>query len=226
LLAGKGFLGLGVLEQGLVGSTLHIETYHDDPSRGAVVFSTALIAATDLVMYTADSVHQPDKTLVFFDAAWLPYAFGLQTYDPFESIKASLYKAHEHESGTATMQTGLALALWSAMEGDLFRFAYDAGFTAELEKDKGTQEWRRFARLNDLYRSIIKAIVPSGINPANWTAWLRNSGQSIQPPSRLAGLQVRLLTRHIDSIVPALVKAAPTDAIFVFPSSAIMHIAD
>jgi hypothetical protein len=235
LLAGEGFLGLGVLERGLEGNALQVETYNDDPSRGGVVASTAIVAEADLAACPSHSAFQPDTTLILFDAAWLPFAFGLQAYDPFVSIKASLSKAQKQEpqagtsnvqAGTSNVQADIALAFWSAMEGDLFRFAFDDGFIAGLEKARGTSEWRRFARLNDLYRAFIKAIVPSGISPAKWTTWLRNNGESIKPSTRLDELQARLLTRHIDSIMPALVKNTPADALFMLPSSAIVHIAD
>lgn len=67
------------------------------------------------------------------------------------------------------------MALWAAVEADLYRFAKDPGFTAAVDTAAMEQpgEYRRFARLNDLYRDIVTLLVPYGLAPRRWTAWLK-----------------------------------------------------
>ena len=92
-------------------------------------------------------------------------------YDPFRSIASSLDRA-------LIRPAGLSLALWAAIEGDLFRFAYDSGFTAALETERGAGEWARFAALNDLYRDLARAVLPFGVAPPGWRAWLTGDGRN------------------------------------------------
>jgi hypothetical protein len=108
------------------------------------------------------------------------------------------------------------MALWAAVETDLYRFAKDPGFTAAVDgaATERPEEYRRFARLNDLYRDIVELLVPYGIPPRRWTAWLRGheyrpllparlalrteeflAGRSVQPEEGMNSL-ARLLARH------------------------------
>jgi len=134
-----------------------------------------------------------DTALAVFDEAFNPYAFGLQRYDPFASLGDSLDRA-------VSTSLPLAMAVWAAMESDLFRFAYDGGFTSDLELIRQSDDWRRFARLNDLYRAVIKAIVPFGIVPRSWSAWLRDPDVSAPRTGRSADLGMYVLTRGIEAI--------------------------
>lgn len=128
-----------------------------------------------------------------FNEALSPYQFGLQHYDPFESLAASLDRAAEQGAG-------LSLAVWAALETDLFRFAFDHSFTAALDEARGTDDWLRFARLNGLYRSCVMAIAPLGIVPPAWNAWLRDDGTSCFPLQGIVRVLERSLTRQIGSI--------------------------
>jgi hypothetical protein len=129
-------------------------------------------------------------------AALSPYSFGLQSYDPFLSLAASLDRAAEQGAS-------LSLAVWAAMEADLFRFAFDRGFTVALDEAGGTDDWLRFARLNDLYRACVKAIAPLGIVPPAWNSWLRDDGRSRFPPRGPGRILERVLTRGVGSIADA-----------------------
>lgn len=151
-----------------------------------------------------------DAALAVFDESLSSYAFGLQRYDPFESLGASLDRA-------VLASLPLVMAVWAAMESDLFRFAYDGGFTADLELIRGSADWRRFARLNDLYRSIIKAIVPFGIVPRAWGAWLRDPDGLARRHGRTVDQGTRLLTRDIGALRQSLLACASPGSIFVLP---------
>jgi len=87
------------------------------------------------------------------------------------------------------------------MEADLFRFAYDRGFTDALDSQHGSADWLRFARLNDLYRDCIRTIAPLGIVPPGWTSWLRDGGYSV---SLRGGFLERVLTRSVVSLVTTI----------------------
>ncbi len=134
---------------------------------------------------------------IAFNPALSPYQFGLQRYDPFQSLAASLDRAAEQGAS-------LSLAVWSAMEADLFRFAFDQGFTAALDEARGTDDWLRFARLNQLYRACIMAIAPPGIVPPAWNAWLRDDGTARFPLRGAGKVLERTLTRRIGSIAGAI----------------------
>lgn len=90
------------------------------------------------------------------------------------------------------------MALWAAMETDLYRFAKDPGPTAAVDGAAREQpgEYRRFARLNELYRDLVKMLLPYGLAPRRWTAWLR--GQDYRPvlPWNLAQSLEGALVRH------------------------------
>ncbi|MBU0928362.1 MAG: hypothetical protein KKA67_11465 [Spirochaetes bacterium] len=197
LLAGERYFGMGTLDEG--SGALRVEAYAEDP--GGVVYSLAdeeistvslrAIAEGSGAILGPRTFRGPRSVLglraiVAFDPALGPFRFGLHNYDPFRSLSASLGRA---EGGTAS----LALALWAAMEGDLFRFAYDGDFTTALETARGSGEWGRFAELNDLYRAMIRAVAPFGTVPPSWSAWLRDD-----PGSRGAGSTGSSLGRKID----------------------------
>jgi hypothetical protein len=119
-------------------------------------------------------------------------------------------------SGWSGRPNDTLMALWAAVETDLYRFAKDPGFTAavDLAATGQPEEYRRFARLNDLYRDMVKLLVPHGLAPRRWTAWLMGqeyrpvlpvslalrmevflSGGARQPRDTLEAL-TRLLVRH------------------------------
>jgi len=142
------------------------------------------------------------------DAALSPYTFGFHSYDPFQSLSASLDRAAEQGAG-------LSLAVWAAMEADLFRFAFDQGFTTALELARGTDEWRRFAALNSLYRSCVMALAPFGVVPPYWNAWLRGDSPGRRPLGRPGAVLERLLTRRIEALTPAVLHPAGPDCFLV-----------
>ncbi|MFH2114893.1 MAG: hypothetical protein ABIJ86_10345 [Spirochaetota bacterium] len=128
-----------------------------------------------------------------------PFEFGGIAYDPVGSMAASVTRLAAEEPGwpggglgrpddepggpderSGRSGDGL-LAMWAAIEADLYRFAKDTGFTAAVDAAATGQpeDYRRFARLNDLYRDIVKLLVPYGLAPRRWTAWLR--GQEFRP---------------------------------------------
>ncbi|MDX9898229.1 MAG: hypothetical protein RBT62_04870 [Spirochaetia bacterium] len=194
LLIGEGYLGLGVFhgDEGL----LRVRGYREGVQRSLSLLPETIVAITESIPKTATLV--PDLTVwVFADPALSSYAFGLQAYDPFESITASMDKASRCPSS-------LALALWAALEADLFRFAYDHGFTSALATAHGSDEWRRFAGLNARYRAMIRALVPFGLVPPAWNAWLRDDEPAMKVPGRPARMLERMLTRPIVSVARAL----------------------
>jgi hypothetical protein len=121
-----------------------------------------------------------------------PYDFGGLVYDPLGSMASSLARLAAETPGRLVaglpvhdpirdrMANGL-MALWAAIETDLYRFAKDPGFTAAVDAVAVTQpgEYRRFARLNELYRDLVKLLLPYGLVPGYWTAWLQ--GQEYHP---------------------------------------------
>jgi len=190
----------------------------DDPSRGAVSFLPMTVPFSDLVPGTG-AYDAGTGMFVAIDAVWSPYRIGGQDYDPFESMESSLDRAGAAGGDVdravgGRWKPGLATALWAAMEGDLYRFAFDMSFVHELEEIRDSIDWKRFARLNDMYRACIRAMVPYGIAPAHWTNWLRgaerNAGKGISSCSTLE----RVLTRPVDSLVRAIARHAPTGSIF------------
>ena len=120
------------------------------------------------------------------------YRFGDIEYDPLDSIGLGLSRmaasvrsgaapgdAHE-DAGLSSRRA--AMALRAVLETDLNRFAADRGFTAALDADRGSPGWTRFARLNGLYRGILRFLLPRGIAPRRWDAWLeRRSFSRILP---------------------------------------------
>ena len=221
MLAGNGYLGLGTLEEKPGGPVLQVDAFQDDPSRGVVALSRIEHTMSDLVDFLATERNKTNSTLVFFDRIWLPFTFGHQTYDPFESIGPVLHRAAScgsPEDGSRWMPS-LATALWASLESDLFRFAFDDGFIDGLRMIKDSPDWRRFARLNDIHRAFIRALVPSGIIPGNWNAWIRSTGETFRAPSPFRTLTERLLSRGIGSIAKVMVKLAPPGALFTIPPS-------
>lgn len=221
LILQHGGLSLGTVESGVYGPFVRVVGY------GAVGAEAGPIALADMapdgepVRPWAD--RPADAMLAVFDAALEPYAFGMQRYDPFESLGSSLERLsmRKRDAGqSAPDQPGeagsaIVKAVWAAMESDLFRFAYDGGFTADLELVRGGADWFRFARLNDLYRALIKAIVPFGMAPRSWTSWLRDPDASLPEPRGASAILERLLTRGIDAMHGAIVARAEPGSIFV-----------
>jgi hypothetical protein len=142
-----------------------------------------------------------------------PFQFSGLAYDPLDSIAASVARLGPAEAGnegdTADQPPGrrgspagcpgspadapgqpndCLMALWAALESDLYRFAKDRSFITALDAAETEQpgEYRRFALLNNLYRDMVKLLVPYGQAPRRWTAWLR--GQDYRPvlPASLA----------------------------------------
>lgn len=109
-----------------------------------------------------------------------PYDFGGFVYDPLGSIATSLSRLSGQQSRSGQPNDGL-IALWATIEADLYRFAKDPGLTAAVDMAAMEQagEYHRFARLNDLYRDMVKLLLPYGLAPRRWTAWLR--GQDYRP---------------------------------------------
>lgn len=212
LILRPGRLSLGTVEPPTDRPVLRVVEYVDSSpffTGGRAIF---LLPLADLAAETASGQAVPDRPanagLAVFDEALRPYAFGNQRYDPFESLEASLDQATR--SGSP-----LVMALWAAMESDLFRFAYDGGFTSDLELVRDGAEWRRFARLNDLYRAIIRAIVPFGLVPPSWNSWLRDPSRPASRHTRIAALGTRILTRNIGAVHGVILARAEPGSIFL-----------
>ncbi len=193
LLVGPAFFGLGSPLAG--GGALAVRFWSEGPdgrTRGqpAVEISMAGIGP--------DSGPAGGQAIAAFDAAFDAYRFGLHDYDPFESLSSSLDRA-------ATDGAPLSLALWAAMEADLFSFAFDRGFTDALDSQRGSADWLRFARLNDLYRACIRAIAPIGIVPSGWSSWLRDDKRAGYPRG---GFIEKALTRRVESLATTLRRRA------------------
>ena len=181
-----------------------------EPDLGSGALSVGLwTEAPDGSVSRRDSVVRPDRpaglVAVCYDAALSPYRFGLHEYDPFASLGASLDAAAERGGS-------LALAVWAAMEADLFRFAFDGEFTAALEPYRDSAEWRRFAALNDLYRAAVRAVAPLGAVPPGWGAWLR--GDAAAAPGPFGRALGRLLTRPVVALAPVLRRFSAPDGVF------------
>ncbi len=190
----------------------------DDPSRGAVSFLPMTVPFSDLVPGTG-GYDAGTGLFVAIDPVWSPYRIGGQAYDPFESMETSLDRAgaaegYEVRGEGGRWTPGLAAALWAAMEGDLYRFAFDMSFIRDLEAQRDSGEWKRFARLNDMYRACIRAMVPYGTAPAFWTDWLRGAERNAGKGISFCGTLERVLTRPVDSLVRAIARHAPTGSIF------------
>jgi len=212
LILRHGSLSLGTVESSVDRPVLCIVEYSGPSSGGPTGRVTASIPLADLAP-DGMSGHarldlSGDTALAVFDETLKPYAFGHQRYDPFESLGDSLDRATSTGSSLVT-------ALWAAMESDLFRFAYDGGFTSDLELVRGGPEWYRFARLNDLYRAIIKAIVPFGIVPPSWSSWLRDPSGPALRHNRIAALGTRILTRDIGAIHRVVLARAEPGSLFI-----------
>jgi len=117
---------------------------------------------------------------VAFTPVLAPYRLGGFSYDPPTEIEQALEAAY----ALATARRGPwdAFAAWAVAEAGLYRFASDPTVTAALDAAEGEPEWRRFAYLNELYRSIIRAILPLGVAPPGWTRELRALGQRARQP--------------------------------------------
>jgi hypothetical protein len=229
LFVGKGFLGLGTAEQDSSGLVFRVQTFRDDPASGVVIFFSRLVSDSTLSPWTGHEERgrfgdAGTAAFIALDPVWQPYAFGQNSYDPFESLAASLGRAAAAVIGDRAARVhdrwsaSTATALWAAMEGDLYRFAFDTSFTSSLETFRDTAEWKRFARLNDLYRSCIKAIAPYGIVPSDWSAWLRLSKSNDKALTPIGQLIVRLLARPVDVVARAVADNAVPDSLFTIPA--------
>ncbi len=202
LLIGEGYLGMGVLcrDEGLI----RVRGYAQDEAGMLYERPEMLVPLTEPPPLA--TTLEPGLAVRFLaDATLSSYTFGSQTYDPFESISASMDKA-------SRCPAGLALALWAALEADLFRFAFDQGFTAALATMQGSDEWRRFAGLNDRFRAAVRVIAPLGLVPPAWNAWLRSDVPVKASQGRLARILERMLTRPIVSVARALAAWEHEDA--------------
>lgn len=208
IVAGDGFLGLveAAAGDGPDGG-LELTAWRSAPDGRAEAVARRRVEPGELVPMDAPRV---GAAIAAFIPALEPFSFAGAGYDPFRSIASSLDRA-------LIRPAGLSLALWAAIEGDLFRFAYDSGFTAALETERGAGEWARFAALNDLYRDLARAVLPFGVAPPGWRAWLtgdgRNGAASRGPVAGVGGgaaarALTRALSRGISSIRPALIKRA------------------
>ena len=218
LFIGKGFLGLGTARLVAPELAYSIEAFQDDPVRGVVRFFPDPVPVSSLEPWRIADGRA--GALAFVDGPWSAFSFGTHGYDPFGSIGESLARAAD----TATdgddggrWKAGLATALWAAMEGDLYRFAFDMTFIHELETQRDSGEWKRFARLNDLYRACIRAIVPYGIAPSAWSDWLRGSVQAAGSQTGPRRALERALTRPVDAIAGVIAVKVPPDGIFSIP---------
>jgi hypothetical protein len=160
--------------------------------------------------------------LAIVGGPWSAFTFGSHNYDPFGSLGESLARAAgpapaEDDDG-GRWKPCIAAALWAAMEGDLYRFAFDMPFIRELEAHRESAEWKRFAGLNDLYRACIRAMVPSGIAPADWSSWLRGSEEAAGTRTGLHRTLERLLTRPVDAITRAVAAHTTSGGIFSVPT--------
>lgn len=150
--------------------------------------------------------------LVAFDPALEPFRFGFQAYDPFEALAGRLDQAAMDGVSTGA-------ALWAAMEAALFSFAFDPGFTSALDQARGSEEWRRFAGLNELYRALVRALAPLGA-PSAWSAWLRGEAPDYRLPRRTRSAEKaleRLRARKAPVLAAALLKAVPQERLFGAP---------
>jgi predicted Abi (CAAX) family protease len=142
---------------------------------------------------------------MFFSLGVLaPFDFSGIVYDPLGSLADSVARLAAGGTGSADATPGrpdgfpagasgrssrpddALMALWAAVEADLYRFAKDPGFTAAVDAAAREQpeEYRRFARLNELYRDLVKLLIPYGLAPRRWNAWLRGQEyRSILPGS-------------------------------------------
>jgi hypothetical protein len=222
LFIGKGLLGLGIAQTDTLPPTYSLEAFHDDPVRGVVRFLPAPIPLAGLSPLRISEQRPGAGTLAIVDGIWTAFTFGTCCYDPFGSLGESLSRAAD----TAPAPTGdegggwkasLATALWAAMEGDLYRFAFDLPFIRELEAQKDSDEWRRFARLNDLYRACIRAIVPFGIAPAAWNDWISASGQTTGKQSGYRRALERVLARPVDAIAGIFAAKTFPEGVFSVP---------
>lgn len=194
LIIAEGYLGLGVFCR--AEGVMRVTGYAEDEAGNLSRQPEMLVPLEDPGLQAATLVSGL-AVRVFPDTVLSSYNFGLQAYDPFESITASLTKA-------SSCPASLALALWAALEADLFRFAFDQGFTASLAKMQDTDEWIRFARLNNKYRAIVRSIAPLGLVPPAWNAWLRDDVPLKASQGHLAGILERMLTRPIVSVAGPL----------------------
>lgn len=194
LVVGPTYIGLGSRVPG--GDALALRLWAENPDGQACG-----LPPLEMPLAAAGLAEGPagGQAIVAFDPALDPYRFDLHGYDPFESLSSSLDRA-------VADGAGLSLALWAAMEADLFRFAYDSGFTDALDSQSGSAQWLRFALLNDLYRACIRAIAPFGIVPPAWSSWLRHDVPAKSPHG---GFMEKALTRRVESLARTLrVRAA------------------
>jgi hypothetical protein len=134
-----------------------------------------------------------EQLLAFSVDVLAPFEFSGIPYDPLASMAASVARLapETRPTGSPGGPGDCIMALWAAFEADLYRFAKDPGFTAAVDGAAKEQpgEYRRFARLNDLYRDMVELLVPHGLAPRRWTAWLR--GDEYHPLLPL-GLALRI----------------------------------
>lgn len=109
-----------------------------------------------------------EELVAAFTPVLAPFDFGTFAYDPASELEAALGLAQERAGGPA-------YAAWSLAEPALFRFAFDPSIAEALDEAKGSPEWYRFAGLNELYRALLKAVLPFGLVPPGWAACLRES---------------------------------------------------
>ena len=197
LVVGRSIFGLGSMSP--AGNALAVRLWSEDPD-GRARWRRSVEIPMAALEPDSGSVDGPvaGRAIVAFDGAFDAYRFGLHDYDPWESLSSSLDRA-------AAGGAPLSLALWAAMEADLFHFAFDRGFTDALDGRRGSADWTRFARLNDLYRAFVRAIAPFGVVPPSWNSWLRDGGN--KGPA-VGGFLAGALTRRVESLARTLRRRA------------------
>lgn len=214
LVVGEGCLGLARVEGPAVGGPAVRDPAVASPG-GTPRLSVVLLCAASTAKPTIERLSltreaAPVASAVEFQAAFTPvlapFDFGAFAYDPASELEATLTLAYEDGRGPS-------YAAWALAEPALFRFAFDQSIAEALDEAKGSPEWYRFAGLNELYRAMVKAVLPFGLVPPGWVAGLRGGrGADAGPERARGGFLERVLARPPARVLPRLARLPLVEA--------------
>lgn len=122
---------------------------------------------------------------LFFSSLLYKHSIKTWEYEPVNDFYDRLLKAAKTPANKPL--SAPAFALWAACETALQRFSSDPQLLETLKQSRNDPEYLRFAMLNELYRAMLKKLLPFGIAAPGWSARLRikvNQNEKIRTRAR------------------------------------------
>ncbi|GAB1431532.1 hypothetical protein MASR2M29_01570 [Spirochaetota bacterium] len=144
---------------------------------------------------------------LFFSSLFFKHSIKTWEYEPVNDFYDRLLKAAKNPTNQPL--TDLAFALWAVCETALQRFSSDPQLLEALKQSRDDPEYLRFAKLNELYRAMLKKLLPFGLAAPAWPARLRakiNKNEKIGTIARhkAQGILERILLRSPRQVLESI----------------------